>query len=108
MAKTWFLKEDSRLTSLPVGILNNNIAISGIPIGDRKFIGQSIHMVLPSLSGYFAKLSFLMEKGYADRQRDEAGCVVFAFSFPFGDGRGSFNLLYSPLKLITKTPHYGT
>ncbi len=29
-------------------------------------------MVLPSLSGYNAKLCFLMEKGDADRQRDEA------------------------------------
>jgi hypothetical protein len=29
-------------------------------------------MVLPSLSGYLAKLGFLMEKGDADRQRDEA------------------------------------
>jgi hypothetical protein len=28
--------------------------------------------VLPSLSGYFAKLSFLMEKEDADRQMDEA------------------------------------
>jgi hypothetical protein len=29
-------------------------------------------MVLPSLSGYNAKLCFLMEKGDTDRQRDEA------------------------------------
>jgi hypothetical protein len=30
------------------------------------------YKVLPSLSGYFAKLSFLMEKKDADRQKDEA------------------------------------
>jgi len=39
--------------------------------------GNTARVVLPSLSGYIAKLCFLMEKGDADRQRDEAGSWWF-------------------------------